>query len=97
MMIDRVREEYGAELDYTLLADPGHRVIDRYGLFNEESPESRPVPHPTTLVIDREGVIRWRYTEIDYRTRPTNEAIAEELRALSRTQTEGYSGVDGSG
>ena len=78
-MIDRVRDEYGVELDMTILADPGHAVIDRYGIFNENSPEGRPVPHPTTLVVDRAGVVRWRYTEIDYRTRPANQEILDAL------------------
>ena len=61
----------------TLLADIGHKVISRYGLLNEKS--SRGLPHPTTLVIDREGVVRWRFTEKNYRVRPTNEMILEAL------------------
>ena len=81
-MIERVAEEYGATLDYTLLSDPGHRVIDRYGLLNEDAPPDRPIPHPTTYVIDRSGVVRWAFTEVDYRVRPSNEDILRELRAL---------------
>ena len=79
MMIERVREEYGVELDMTILADPGHAVIDRYGIFNENASEARPVPHPTTLVIDGNGIVRWRYTETDYRIRPSNEEIVAAL------------------
>lgn len=81
-MIDRVAEEYGATLDYTLLSDPGHRVIARYGIFNAEAAPDREIPHPTTLVIDRHGIVRWKVTEIDYRQRPSNEDILRELRAL---------------
>jgi peroxiredoxin len=64
MMVERVREEYGVELDYILLS------------------RGRPVPHPTTLVIDRSGVVRWRFTEVDYRVRPEPGDIVAALREL---------------
>ena len=60
MMIDRVIEEDGIVPDFIMLTDTDHRVIDRYGLFNPDEPRSRPVPHPTTFVIDRGGTIRSR-------------------------------------
>ena len=82
MMVERVREEYGVQLDYILLSDPDHAVIDRYGLFNENEARGRPVPHPTTLVIDRSGVVRWRFTEVDYRVRPEPADIVAALREL---------------
>ena len=66
-----------------LLADPDLAVIKRYGLFNEASTgTARPVPHPTTYVIDREGVVRWKFTEVNYRVRPTNEMVMEALRKV---------------
>lgn len=82
MMIDRVEAEGGDPLDYTLLSDPDHAVIDRYGLLNQDDPRDRPIPHPTVYVIDTAGVIRWKMTETDYRIRPTNEDIRRELAAL---------------
>lgn len=87
MMIDRVAAEDGHRIEYILLSDPGHRVIDRYGVFNEDSEGTeRPRPHPTTLVIDRNGVVRWRFTEVDYRVRPSNEQILEALEAVEAGQ-----------
>jgi peroxiredoxin len=82
MMIDRVAEQYDVAIDYTLLADPDHRVIDRYGLFNANEAKGRPVPHPTTYVIDMDGVVRWKMTEIDYKIRPENEDILAALEEL---------------
>ena len=76
-MIDRVAADDGMLIEYQLLADPDHAVIDRYGIFNADSP--LPVPHPTTLVIDQEGVVRWKFIEVDYRIRPTNEDILTAL------------------
>ena len=74
--------EDGIVPDYPLLSDPDHRVIDRYGLFTPDESRRRPVPHPTTLVIDRRGVVRWKFVEIDYRIRPEPEDILAALNAL---------------
>lgn len=70
----------GAKADFTFLSDPGHRVIDRYGLLNPDN--SRGIPHPTTYVIDRQGVVKWKFTEVNYRIRPTNKMILEALARL---------------
>ena len=55
-------------------------MISRYGLLNEK--DTRGLPHPTTLVIGRRGVVRWRFTEKNYRVRPTNEMILEALKPV---------------
>ena len=84
MMVERIIEEGGLDpadaLDFRFLTDPGHRVIDRYGILNPD--DERGIPHPTTLVLDREGVVRWKFIETDYRVRPTNEMILEALTAV---------------
>jgi peroxiredoxin len=83
LMVDRVAEENdGLVLDYTLLTDPDASVINRYGLFNQDDPRGRAIPHPTTYVIDMDGVIRWKMTEVNYRIRPENDDIVRELTAL---------------
>ena len=82
MMIDRVIEEDGIVPDFTMLTDVDHRVIDRYGLFNPDEPRSRPVPHPTVFVIDKAGVVQWKFVEVNYRIRPENEDILAALTAL---------------
>ncbi len=83
MMVERLLGDgvEGALPPFRMLQDPDHAVVDRYGLFNEEgSREDRPLPHPATLVIDREGVVRWKAVETDYRLRPTNEDIIAAVR-----------------
>lgn len=70
--------------NFPLLSDLDHRVIDRYGLLNDKS--QRPIPHPTTLVIDRKGLIRWRFTEVDYRIRPANADILQQVAKLEAAQ-----------
>lgn len=81
-MVDRVAEEHGMDIDYTLLSDRGAAVINRYGLFNQDDPQGRAIPHPTTYVIDHDGVVRWKMTEVNYRIRPTNEDILAALEEL---------------
>jgi peroxiredoxin len=78
-MVDRVAEEYSRELDLTLLSDPDASVIDRYGLYNQDDPRGRAIPHPTTYVIDKAGVVRWKMTEVNYRIRPENVDILAAL------------------
>ncbi len=73
--------------NFPLLSDPDHRVIDRYGLLNDKA--QRPIPHPTTLVIDRKGIIRWRFTEVDYRVRPSNEDILKQITKLEAAAQKG--------
>ena len=75
--------ERGAKADFTFLSDSGHRVIDRYGLLNESSVGW---PHPTTYVIDRHGVVRWKFTEVNYKIRPTNQMVLDALARLDRDQ-----------
>lgn len=74
-MADKISAD-GARADFVFLSDPGHRVIDRYGLLN---PGGQGWPHPTVFVIDRRGVVRWKFIEENYRVRPTNAMILEAL------------------
>jgi peroxiredoxin len=80
----RRKLQHASGFDFPLLSDPDHRVIDRYGLLNAES--RRPLPHPTTLVVDRRGVVRWRFTEVDYKVRPSNEDILKEVDKIESTR-----------
>ena len=83
MMVDRVAEETdGLAIEYTLLSDPGAAVINRYGLFNQDDSRGRAIPHPTTYVIDQDGVVRWKMTEVNYRIRPENADILAAVEEL---------------
>ncbi|MBI3940431.1 MAG: peroxiredoxin family protein [Acidobacteria bacterium] len=80
-MVERIRKEYNAEVKFPLLEDPGHRVIDRYGLLNPAA-ASRGLPHPAVFVIDKEGIVRWKFVETDYKVRATNAQILSALKSL---------------
>jgi peroxiredoxin len=82
-VIPKVKAKSGVDFSLTLLADSDHAVIDRYGLLNQEAAaRGRFLPHPTTYVIDKQGTVRWKFTEKDYKVRPTNEMILRELAGL---------------
>lgn len=79
-MREKLKDNPG--FNFPMLSDLDHRVIDRYGLLNDKS--QRVIPHPTTLVVDRKGVIRWRFTEVDYRIRPSNEDILKQVAKIEK-------------
>jgi peroxiredoxin len=83
MMVDRIAEENdGYIIDFTIVADPDAAVINRYGLFNQDDPRGRAIPHPTAYVIDMDGNVHWKFTEVNYRIRPENELILAALAEL---------------
>jgi peroxiredoxin Q/BCP len=48
------------ELPFTLIADPDHNIIDKYGLWGEKQLYGRTYMglHRTTFLIDEKGIIR---------------------------------------
>jgi thioredoxin-dependent peroxiredoxin len=62
-------------LPFTLIADPGHSIIDKYGVWGPKQLYGRHYDgiHRTTFIIDEKGVIRKIYL------RPKNKQHAEEI------------------
>lgn len=78
-LIALLEKEGNNKVSFPLLEDQDHKVINRYGLLN---PKGKGWPHPATYVIDRQGVVRWKFIEVDYKIRPSNAAILEALKAI---------------
>ena len=76
---EMLRKRFDGEFDFPLLEDKDHKVINRYGVFN---PDDRGWPHPSTFVIDPKGVVRWKFIEVDYKKRASNEQIRRELAKI---------------
>jgi len=72
-------EDFSSKVDFPLLEDQNHRVINRYGLLN---PKGRGWPHPATYIIDREGIVRWKFVELNFKVRPTNDVVLGALKDL---------------
>lgn len=78
--VQKLKERSTGDLDFPLLEDKNHKVIDRYGILN---PDGKGWPHPATYVIDKQGVVRWRFVEVDYTKRPSNDQVLQALRRIS--------------
>jgi peroxiredoxin len=78
-MFDTISKKDGQPPDILFLSDVDHKVIDRYGILNQSS---KVLPHPATYVIDKDGIVRFKSVDVDYRRRPTNQQILDALKAL---------------
>jgi peroxiredoxin len=77
--VQKLKERFAGDLDFPMLEDKNHKVIDRYGILN---PDGKGWPHPATYVIDQRGIVRWKFIETDYKKRPTNEQVLTALREI---------------
>jgi len=66
------------------LVDTDHRVIDRLGIYNDEFHEAieQGVPHPTTYVLDRDGVVRFKDSRRDFRIWLSASVVMDALQRI---------------
>lgn len=73
-------------INYTMLSDPGSRIIDRYEL---RDPNYRPgspaygVPRPIIFILDKTGTIRAKLYEQTFQRRPPATLVVETLDKLA--------------
>ena len=73
----------GLRLSYRFLSDRGLEVIRRYGLEHARAGRgSQDVARPTTIIVDKLGVIRWMSLRDYYSIRPDPEEIVAAVKAL---------------
>lgn len=72
------------EVNFPILSDPDHKIIDAYGLRDPayESQQVYGIPHPAVYVIDKKGGVVWSKIESNYKLRASNDEIRAALRAL---------------
>jgi peroxiredoxin len=75
------------ENDWTMpiLCD-GREVIERYGILNQQALSNEDhagIPHPTTLIIDKTGVIRFKNVWIDYKKRTSPDTMLSVLADIN--------------
>ncbi len=72
---DKFRHKFN--LPFTLIADPDHTIINKYGVWGEKNMYGRKYMglHRTTFVIDEKGIISKIFLK------PRNKAHAEEIVA----------------
>jgi len=84
-LINKIAADGNGAVNYTMLSDPGHKVIDAYGLHDPayDGTKLDGIPHPTVYVIDKNGRVAWAKVETDYKVRPSNADIRAALEALN--------------
>jgi len=70
----RLAENKGIE--YPILADPEHQVIEAYGVYNLLG-DGR--ASPSVFVVDEEGIIVWKHVGEKRDDWPATDAILEQL------------------
>jgi peroxiredoxin len=71
------------KVNYRFLADTDLAVIRKLGLVHAGGgPEGRDVPRPATVLVGRDGVVRWTQFASNYQLRPDPDEVARAVRAL---------------
>jgi len=84
-LVQKIKSDGNGPVTYTLLSDPGHKVIDGYGLHDPayDGTQFDGIPHPAVYVIDKTGTVTWAKVESDYKMRPSNSDIRAALDKLN--------------
>lgn len=73
----------GLHLNYRFLSDRNLELTRRYGLVHAGAgPDGGDVPRPSTIVLDRDGVVRWLWLADNFQVRPHPQAVLRAVRAL---------------
>jgi peroxiredoxin len=73
----------GLRLGYRFVSDGDLAVTRRYGLLHAGAgPNGQDVPRPATVVLDRDGVVRWFSVSRNYQVRPDPDDVLRAVRAL---------------
>jgi len=72
----------GFRLGYRFLADRDLAVTRRYGLVHAGGGPDGDVPRPATVVLDRDGVVRWFSVSRNVQVRPDPDDVLRAVRAL---------------
>lgn len=72
-----------AHYTYALLSDRDAAVIRRYDLLHKgQGVGGRDIARPAELLVDRNGIVRWRNLTADLRVRARPEEMLAAARAL---------------
>jgi peroxiredoxin len=79
----RFIEETGLRQRVRFLADPDSRAIDALGLRRPDAePIEQGVPHPTTILLDREGRVRMIDLRADFHIWIDPSVVLDALAAI---------------
>lgn len=68
---------------FPILSDTGSKVIDAYGVRNQEATgRGVGIPHPVVFILDQQGTIRAKLMRDGYRTRPESVEIIAAVQSI---------------
>jgi peroxiredoxin len=70
-------------VSFPFLLDEGRAVTKAYGLYHRLGTDAVNIAHPATLVIDRDGMVRYIYRGENQLDRAPIELVLEAVRKLS--------------
>jgi peroxiredoxin len=84
-LAEKLAADGKGKVDFPLLSDQDHKVIDSYGLHDPayDGQKFDGIPKAAVYVIDKNGKVAWAKVEANYRQRPTNQEIRLALDALN--------------
>lgn len=84
MFAEKIAADGKGKVNFPLLSDLEHKIIDGYGLRDPayEGQKVYGIPHPAVYVINKDGKVSWSKIESNYRERPTNQDMRRALDAL---------------
>lgn len=65
-------------IEFPFLLDLDGSTFQEWGIASDREPT---VPHPTVLVVGEDGVVDARWTDVDYKVRPSADEVLAALRA----------------
>jgi len=68
-----------AGIAFPILYNPQADVVKQYGVFGQVDPR---LATPSTFIIDKQGVIRWKYVGKSVADEPPASVVLEQLRQL---------------
>ena len=79
-------EKFLAEhpISFPFLLDEDRRVTKAYGLHHRFGHDALNIAHPATLVIDRDGIVRFIYRSENQLDRAPLEQVMDALRKLKQ-------------
>ena len=85
---EQIAADGKGEVNFQILSDPAHRVIDGYGIRDSayDGQKFEGIPHAAVYLIDKDGRIAWTEVATDYKLRPNNEEVEKALKNLRIAQ-----------
>lgn len=72
-------------LGFPVLFDAELKIIAAYGVRNTDFPS---LPHPTVVLVDKQGIVRFVQVDEDYRRRPPPDDLLTAIKALGESDAQ---------